>query len=85
MKIVSKARQARMDHASRLGRPVSISEVSEATGINRQALTRIEQGTTTRIDFDILAKLCAFYGVGITDILEYDAINNTKALDLVAA
>jgi DNA-binding Xre family transcriptional regulator len=84
VKIVSKARQARLNYASRIGRTVPISEVAEATGINRMALTKIEQGTTTRIDFDILAKLCAFYGVAIADLLEYDP-NEIGAFDLVAA
>ena len=81
MKIVSKARQARMNYASRIGNPVPISAVAEATGINRMALTKIEQGKTSRIDFDILAKLCAFYGVQIADLLEYDP-NNKAAFEL---
>lgn len=72
MKVVSKARQLRLDYASRLGRPVPLSEVAEKADVDRMALTRLERGETSRFDGEMIAKLCKFYGVGIGDILEYD-------------
>jgi DNA-binding Xre family transcriptional regulator len=71
-KIVTKARQLRLSHQAKLGRAVSLREVSEATGIERAALNRIELGKTAGIDFETLVKLCQFYGVGVGEILEYD-------------
>lgn len=70
-RIVSKARQARLNYAAKLGRPVSLEEVAGAADVDRGALTRLEQGKTRRFDGDILEKLCAFYGVRLEDILEY--------------
>lgn len=71
-KIETKARQLRYNYQAKLGRAVTLQEVSDATGIERAALNRIELGKTTGIDFDTLVKLCAFYGVGVGEILEYN-------------
>jgi putative transcriptional regulator len=71
-KIVSKALQARLSYQARVGRKVSLQDVSEATGITTAALSRIERGQTERVDFDTLSKLCVFYGVGVGDLLEFD-------------
>lgn len=71
-KIVSKALQLRLDHQAKLGRKVTQFEVAEQAGIERKALARLERGDTKRYDEEILYKLCAYYGVGVGDILEYD-------------
>lgn len=71
-KIVSKALQLRLEHQRKLGRTVTPSEVSKTTGINRLTLRKIERNGTRGVDFDTLERLCAFYGVGVGEILEYD-------------
>lgn len=83
-KIVSKARQARLNYAAKTGRPISLREVAETIDITNAALSRIEQGKTERIDFDTLQKLCAFYGVGVGDLLEFDP-NGQQTPGLAAA
>ena len=83
-KIVSKALQARLNYQARIGRKVSLQDVSESTGITKAALSRIERGETERVDFDILSKLCVFYGVGVGDLLELDP-NGRLAPNLSAA
>jgi DNA-binding Xre family transcriptional regulator len=72
VKVVSKARQVRLAYASRVGRPVPLSEVAEKAGVDRMALTRLERGNTERFDGEMIAKLCAFYEVGVGTLLEYD-------------
>lgn len=72
-KIVTKARQLRLRKQLEESRSIPLQEVANATGIERAALNRIELGRTTRIDFDTLTRLCAYYGVGVGDILEYDS------------
>lgn len=71
-RIVSKAFQLRKQLELKEGRRVALSEVAERAGVNRQALTRLESGDTERYDSDMLQRLCAFYGVGVGDLLEYD-------------
>lgn len=83
-KIVSKARQLRLNYQATKGRPVTLQEVADATGIERAALNRIELGKTKGIDFDTLVKLCGFYGVGVEGILEYDP-NGIRTLELMGA
>jgi DNA-binding Xre family transcriptional regulator len=83
MKLSSKARQVRLAYASRIGRPVSLSEVAESTGIDRMALTRLERGDTNRFDGEMLAKLCVFYEVRIEGLLEVDP--NMRAAVSMAA
>ncbi len=69
-RVVTKARQLRLDMAARLGRAVTLEEVAEQTGITVAALSRIENNKNERIDFDTIKKLCLFYGVGVGDLLE---------------
>jgi len=82
MKIVSKAFRLRKQLELKEGRRVPLSEVAERAGVDRKALTRLEAGDTERYDGDVLAKLCAFYGVEIGELLEYDP-NGIQTLDLV--
>jgi DNA-binding Xre family transcriptional regulator len=70
-KIVSKARQARLNYAQRLGRDVSIQEVATAVGITRAALRKIENGEVS-VSFPLLARLCEFYGLQPGDLLTYE-------------
>lgn len=80
-KVVSKARQLRLDYAAKLGRPVPLSEVARLTGIHRNVLSRIEDNQTSSIDYDNLVRLCQFYGVTIGDLLEIQQ----RTPDLIAA
>ena len=81
-KIVSKARQIRLDYQQRIGRPVSIQEVADAIGITRAALSNIEHGKTTQVEYETLRKLCEFYGVLVGDLLVYE---DRRPLRLAAA
>ena len=83
-KIISKARQLRLNHQAKMGRAVTLQEVADAIGIERAALNRIELGQTKKIEFDTLLKLCTYYGVAVGDVLEYDP-NGIRALDQVGA
>lgn len=71
-RIVTKARQLRLNLGAQRGMAVTLQEVADAANIERAALNRIELGKTRGIDFETLEKLCAYYGVGVGDILEYD-------------
>ena len=83
-KIVSKAFQLRKQLELKEGRRIPLVEVAERAGVERKALARLEAGETERFDGSFLARLCAFYGVGVGDLLEYDP-NGTLTPDLVAA
>jgi DNA-binding Xre family transcriptional regulator len=83
-KIVSKALQARLQYQLKMGRKVPLSEVAERAGVDRGALTRLEQGNTERFDGDMMAKLCKFYEVGLEALLEYDP-NAIQTLELMGA
>ena len=71
-KIVSKARTLRLQRQVELGRPVPLQEVAAALGIDRKRLTQIELGRMKEIDTATLAKLCAYYGVDVGDVLGYE-------------
>lgn len=82
-KIKSKAFQLRKQMELKEGRHVPLSEVAKLAGVDRMALTRLEDGKTERFDGDVLARLCVFYGVDVVDILELDP--NRLMPGLVAA
>lgn len=44
-------------------RTISITEVSRATGISRDTLTRLKAGRTGHPDLEVISKLCKFFGV----------------------
>jgi len=81
-RIVSKARQVRLDYQQRIGRSVSIQEVADAVGITRAALSNIEHGKTKQVEYETLRKLCEFYGVLVGDLLVYE---DRRTLRLAAA
>ena len=74
-KIVSRARQLRLDYAAKLGRPVSIREIAEAIGVDRRVVMKIESGEMQRIDTETLERLASLYhnaGLNARNIVEYD-------------
>jgi DNA-binding Xre family transcriptional regulator len=86
-RIITRARQLRLDYAQRIGRAVTVEEVADRVGISRAQLSKIENARTERIDFDTLAGLCSFYTealgrpVTVSDVLEFDP----NGMTLVAA
>lgn len=42
-------------------RPISVRQLAEATGITHSALVKLVNGQSTRIDFNTLDKLMAFF------------------------
>jgi DNA-binding Xre family transcriptional regulator len=81
-KIVSKAQQVRLNYQAKLGRPVTVQEVAEQTGLDRKAIARLENNKTERYDGDVLAKLCAFYGVQVGDLINYTEVESRRGPNL---
>ena len=84
-RVVSKARQLRLNRAAQLGRPVTLEEVAAQTGITVAALSRIENNKNERIDFDTIMKLCGFYGVGVGELLTIEELEEILSPALLAA
>lgn len=51
-------------------RKLKISDVARDTGINRGTLTRLYYETAERVELDVLDKLCEYFGVEVSDLLE---------------
>lgn len=86
-KIVSRARQLRLEYQAKVGRPVPIHEVAEAIGVDRRVVMKIERNEMQRIDADVLQRLAAFYheqGIDAKRIIEYDP-NGIRGLELGTA
>jgi Predicted transcriptional regulator len=60
-------------HLSRLmgDRKLKISDVAESTGINRGTITRLYKETATRVDLDVINKLCEFFDCRIDELFEF--------------
>ena len=56
-------------------RRLSISEVSQATGISRTTLTSLSQNAGNGIQFDTLEKLCAYLSIPISELFAYYPFN----------
>ena len=75
-RLVTHARQLRLEYQAKVGRHVPIEEVATQIGIDRKTLTKIELSQLRRIDADTIERLCAFYaaaGLNVKHILEYQA------------
>ncbi|MEJ1379027.1 MAG: helix-turn-helix transcriptional regulator [Candidatus Sedimenticola sp. (ex Thyasira tokunagai)] len=62
-------------HLSRLlgERKLKIADVARDTGINRGTITRMYHETATRIDIEVVDKLCEYLGCGLDELFEYQA------------
>jgi putative transcriptional regulator len=52
-------------------RRISISEVSEITGITRRSLQTWENNTVTRFDVLVIDGLCKYFGIQPGELFEY--------------
>ena len=52
-------------------RRLKISDVARDTGINRGTLTRLYHETFTRLDLEVIDKLCIYLDVSVCDLLEH--------------
>jgi putative transcriptional regulator len=50
---------------------LKISDLSEATGINRGTLTRLYQETAERVDLDVINALCNHFKCQVQDLFEF--------------
>ena len=59
-----------LERARAGARPISVRQLAEATGITHSALVKLVNGQSTRIDFNTLDKLMAFFDTDdMNDIL----------------
>lgn len=52
-------------------RKVTLSEIAEATGLNRTTLSKLSSSSGYNTTTDVLDRLCAYFGCKIGDIVEY--------------
>ncbi len=52
---------------------LKVSEVARDTGINKNTLHRLYNESATRIDLDVLDKLCEYLDVDIAALLERES------------
>ena len=52
-------------------RKLKIADVSRAIDVNRNTITLLYYEKAKRIDFEVLDKLCQYFGCEVKDILEY--------------
>lgn len=70
-KVISKARQARLAYALRLGRSVSVQEVAKQIGVTRAFLSNVERSKAWPSQ-KVIEGLCALYGVKPGDLFDLE-------------
>ena len=60
-------------HLSRLmgERKLKIADVARDIEVNRGTITRLYQETATRVDLDVIDKLCGYFDCQVGDLLEF--------------
>lgn len=70
--ILSKVRQLRFEKEEREGRKLTYEVMTEETGLSPSTLARLlRREPVDRIDGSTLSTLCAYFGCGVGDVLEY--------------
>jgi putative transcriptional regulator len=52
-------------------RNIPLTEVAKDTGIARRTLYAWQNNNIDRFDTDVIEKLCQYFGVNLSDLLEY--------------
>jgi DNA-binding Xre family transcriptional regulator len=52
-------------------RNIPLTEVAKTTGIARRTLYAWQNNNIDRFDTDVIEKLCQYFGVRLSDLLEY--------------
>lgn len=51
-------------------RKLKVSDLERATGVNKNTLYRLYNETATRVDLDVICKVCVFLDITVGDLLE---------------
>jgi len=60
-------------------RKLKLIDVVRDTGINRGTITRLYHEKATRIDFDILEKLCIYFDCEVGELIEVTVQDSSKS------
>jgi len=52
-------------------RKLKIADVARDIEVNRGTITRLYQETATRVDLEVIDKLCGYFGCQVGDLLEF--------------
>lgn len=52
-------------------RKLKIADVAKDIGVHRNTITLLYYEKAKRIDFEVLDKLCKYFGCAVSDILEF--------------
>ena len=57
---------------------MKVIDVSRKTGLHRNSITLLYKETATRIDFEVLNRLCALFNCQVSDLFEWVDDKNEK-------
>jgi putative transcriptional regulator len=50
---------------------IPLAEVAKSTGISRKTLYQWEKNIVTRFDTEVVEKLCQYFGVSLSELLDH--------------
>lgn len=59
---------------------ISLSDISESTGVAYTTLQRWERGEISRIDFQIVQSLCDYFECKMSDLIQYAPPQSSQQL-----
>ena len=59
-------------------RDISTYQLNVKTNIKFQTIQNLRENTSSRNDFEVLAKICYALGVKVEDVLEYEPVKKSK-------
>ncbi len=68
----------------RMSKNIKITEAAKAVQCSSQTITRLENNYATNTNLNLLYKLCRYYQINLSDIIEHDELNTkvNKAIRL---
>lgn len=58
------------DYEFRTGTSLTLLQLAEATGVHRATLSKMVHDKQCNVTTDVVAKLCHFLGVGLSELME---------------
>lgn len=71
MAIKSNLKQLILDKSARNGHRITYAQISEATGLSTNTITKLANNQSVLVGLSTLDKLCAYFDASVCDLLEY--------------
>lgn len=61
-------------------RKLKVADLARETGLHRNTITLLYAETAARVDLEAIDRLCVYFGIGVGELFEVQAIDDGHAM-----